>query len=64
MPTYDYTCQACGSKHEIFQQITENPKRKCPECGKLRLRREIGVGGGFIFKGPGFYATDYKKEEK
>jgi len=60
MPTYEYKCNSCGELTEIFQQITENPKRKCPHCGKLRLKRLIGRGGGIIFKGPGFYATDYR----
>ncbi|MFH0944534.1 MAG: FmdB family zinc ribbon protein [Planctomycetota bacterium] len=60
MPTYDYECQACGNRHEVFQGITEGTLRKCPECGKLRLRRLIGTGGGIIFKGSGFYETDYR----
>ena len=60
MPTYDYECQACGNRHEVFQSITEGSLRKCPECGKLRLRRLIGTGGGIIFKGSGFYETDYR----
>lgn len=67
MPTYDYTCQSCGAKHEIFQQITEGAKRKCPSCGRLRLKREIGMGGGIIFKGKpgqsGFYQLDYRSEK-
>ena len=62
MPTYDYECRACGAEMEIFQSITENPKRKCPECGKLKLQRVIGTGAGIIFKGSGFYETDYRSE--
>ena len=60
MPTYDYECQACGNRHEVFQSITEGSLRKCQKCGKLRLRRLIGTGGGIIFKGSGFYETDYR----
>jgi putative FmdB family regulatory protein len=64
MPTYDYICNGCGAAVEIFQQITENPKRKCPECGKLRLKRQIGMGGGIIFRGEGFFCNDYPKKDK
>ena len=60
MPTYDYDCKACGAELEIFQSITESPKRKCPECGKLKLSRRIGSGAGILFKGGGFYETDYR----
>ena len=63
MPTYDYECDACGHKFERFQSITEKPARKCPACGKMRLRRLIGPGGAVLFKGSGFYATDYRSEE-
>ena len=62
MPTYDYICQACGHELEIFQSMTESPKRKCPECGKLKLKRQIGTGAGLIFKGSGFYETDYRSK--
>jgi putative FmdB family regulatory protein len=62
MPTYDYRCDACGEALEIFQSMTEAPKRKCPRCGKPRLRRLIGAGGGLIFKGSGFYLTDYRSD--
>lgn len=62
MPTYDYLCKACGERLEIFQPITEAPKRKCPRCGKQRLERQIGAGAGFLFKGGGFYQTDYRSE--
>ncbi|MBN1442090.1 MAG: zinc ribbon domain-containing protein [Planctomycetes bacterium] len=63
MPTYEYECAACGEVSEIFQSITAPPKRKCPVCGKLRLKRLIGGGAGFIFKGSGFYTTDYRSAE-
>lgn len=62
MPTYDYECQACGHEFEEFQSITAPAIRKCPICGKLKVKRLIGTGGGFIFKGSGFYATDYRSE--
>jgi putative FmdB family regulatory protein len=60
MPTYDYVCKSCDHKWELFQQITANPKRKCPDCGKLKAKRIIGAGAGIIFKGSGFYQTDYR----
>lgn len=63
MPTYDYECAACGQSSEIFQQITEAPRRKCPHCGKLRLKRLIGGGAGFLFRGSGFYITDYRSSD-
>ena len=62
MPTYDYRCAACQHEFEIFQSITEASKRKCPECGKNKLERLIGTGGGIIFKGSGFYETDYRSD--
>jgi len=62
MPTYDYQCRACGAAMEIFQPITESPKRKCPECGALKLSRKIGTGAGILFKGSGFYQTDYRSD--
>jgi len=62
MPTYDYQCDACGHEFELFQQMTDPVKRKCPECGKLKLQRLIGTGAGVIFKGSGFYETDYRSE--
>lgn len=62
MPTYDYICQACGHELEIFQSMSESPKRKCPQCGALKLKRQIGAGAGLIFKGSGFYQTDYRSE--
>ena len=60
MPTYDYECDACGHEFELFQSITESVKRKCPECTQPKLKRLIGIGGGVIFKGSGFYETDYR----
>jgi len=64
MPTYEYECQVCGAETEIFQSIKEQPKRKCPACGDPRgLRRKIGVGAGIIFRGSGFYQTDYRSAE-
>jgi putative FmdB family regulatory protein len=60
MPTYRYECEACGHGFELFQSMTDKVKRKCPECGKSRLVRLIGAGAGVIFKGSGFYQTDYK----
>ena len=62
MPTYDYVCEACGHELEMFQSMSEGPKRKCPECSKLKLKRLIGTGAGFVFKGSGFYETDYRSE--
>ncbi len=60
MPTYDYQCDACEHAFEKFQPITAKVIRKCPECGKLKVRRLIGAGAGIIFKGSGFYQTDYR----
>jgi putative FmdB family regulatory protein len=62
MPTYQYACENCGYEFEKFQIISANPIRKCPECGKLKLRRLIGTGAGVIFKGSGFYETDYRSD--
>lgn len=62
MPTYDYVCQACGHALELFQSMSESPKRKCPECGRLKLQRQIGMGAGIVFKGSGFYETDYRSD--
>jgi putative FmdB family regulatory protein len=62
MPTYDYLCDACEHQFELFQSIKEEPKKKCPECGKLKLRRLIGPGAAIVFKGSGFYTTDYRSE--
>jgi len=60
MPTYDYVCNECEHRWELFQSIKANPVRKCPACGRLRARRVIGPGAGIIFKGSGFYQTDYR----
>jgi putative FmdB family regulatory protein len=62
MPTYDYVCDACGHEMEEFQSITAKPLRKCPECGKAKLKRLIGTGAAVIFKGSGFYETDYRSD--
>jgi putative FmdB family regulatory protein len=62
MPTYDYVCDACDHKFELLQSIKDAPKKKCPECGKSKLRRLFGAGAAIIFKGSGFYTTDYRSE--
>jgi len=62
MPTYDYVCEACQHEFEHFQSIKDDPLRKCPACGRLKLRRLIGPGAGIVFKGSGFYQTDYRSE--
>ena len=59
MPTYEYLCEACGHRFEKFQQMIDEPLKECPRCGQ-HLKRLIGSGSGVIFKGSGFYATDYK----
>jgi len=58
MPTYEYECRSCGHRFEKFQNMSDEPLKVCPECGR-KLRRLIGTGSGIIFKGPGFHATDY-----
>ncbi|MCS7180679.1 MAG: zinc ribbon domain-containing protein [bacterium] len=63
MPTYDYECKNCGYKFEKFQKMTEEALKICPECKNDSLRRLVGIGGGIIFKGPGFYTTEYRSEE-
>lgn len=60
MPTYEYECRACGHAFETMHSMTAPVLRKCPECGKLKLERLISGGAGVIFKGSGFYETDYK----
>lgn len=62
MPTYEYICENCGCEFERFQSITAKSLRTCPECGKRKLKRLIGTGAGVIFKGSGFYETDYRSE--
>ena len=63
MPTYDYACGACEHRFELFQSITAKAVKKCPVCGKLKVRRLIGTGAGVIFKGSGFYCTDYRGKD-
>ena len=62
MPTYEYKCNNCGHKFEKFHSITSPAIRKCPECGKNAVERLISAGGGLIFKGSGFYITDYRSD--
>ncbi len=62
MPTYEYKCDNCRHLFEHFQSINASPLRKCPACGKLKLKRLLGTGVGVIFKGSGFYETDYRSE--
>jgi len=59
MPTYEYECQKCGHRFEEFQSMKDVPLSKCPQC-KGKLKRLIGAGAGFLFKGSGFYTTDYR----
>ena len=61
MPNYEYECKGCGHKFEKFQYMTESPIKKCPKCNKNKAKRLISAGSGIIFKGSGFYATDYRK---
>ncbi len=60
MPTYEYECTECGHCFEVFQSITAEPVKKCPKCNGY-VRKLIGTGVGIIFKGSGFYSTDYKR---
>lgn len=62
MPTYDYECDACGHTFEQFQNISEEHLKKCPSCRKPKLRRLIGAGAAVMFKGSGFYQTDYRSD--
>jgi putative FmdB family regulatory protein len=62
MPTYDFNCPDCGHAFEAFQGINDKPIKVCPECGKRKVKRLIGAGGGLIFKGSGFYLTDYARK--
>jgi putative FmdB family regulatory protein len=62
MPTYDYLCDACGHKFEHFQSISDKFLKKCPKCKKSKLRRLFGTGGAIVFKGSGFYQTDYRSD--
>jgi len=62
MPTYEYHCDACGHSFDEFQSITADPLTKCPECKKKKLRRAFGTGAAVLFRGSGFYETDYRSE--
>lgn len=62
MPTYDYECDACSHKFELYQGINDEVQKKCPACKKNKLRRLIGTGSAIVFKGSGFYQTDYRSE--
>ncbi len=62
MPTYEYACSKCGHRFEKFQSMRDEPLRKCPKCHKAALKRLVGGGAGLIFKGSGFYITDYKNK--
>lgn len=62
MPTYEYRCGACGNTFEKFQKMSDDPVRTCPGCGQECAERMISSGAGLIFKGSGFYATDYQKK--
>lgn len=64
MPTYEYKCKECNGVFEEYQQMSANPLRKCKLCGSRRIKRLIGAGAAVIFRGTGFYATDYRKQEK
>jgi putative FmdB family regulatory protein len=63
MPTYEYECDACGHAFEDFQSMTAKPLKICPQCKTRKLRRLIGTGAALLFKGSGFYATDYRSSE-
>ncbi len=62
MPTYDYRCTVCGHRFELVQKMSEPPRRRCPRCGR-KVERLIGAGAGLLFKGSGFYITDYRSKE-
>jgi putative FmdB family regulatory protein len=62
MPTYEYQCDACEHNFDEFQSMSEDPLTKCPKCGKKKLRRVYGPGAAILFKGSGFYQTDYRSE--
>ena len=64
MPTYDYVCDGCSHEFEVFQSMKDDRLKTCPECDEDQLRRKIGTGAGIIFKGSGFYETDYKRSGK
>ena len=62
MPTYEYECGACGHRFEKYQSMTEKAIKKCPKCGKAKAMRMISGGAGVLFKGSGFYQTDYRSK--
>ena len=62
MPTYEYACPKCGHEFELFQSMRDEPLKKCPKCKKTGVKRLVGGGAGLIFKGTGFYITDYKNK--
>jgi putative FmdB family regulatory protein len=62
MPTYDYICDECGHEFEAYESITAAPRTECPQCTRAGLRRKIGPGAAILFKGSGFYQTDYRSE--
>src|SRR5690242_20396264 len=62
MPTYDYICDQCGHEFEAYEPITAEPRKDCPECHNETLRRKIGPGAAILFKGSGFYQTDYRSD--
>src|SRR5437764_15342593 len=62
MPTYDYVCDSCKHEFEAFESIKADPQTVCPECSETKLRRKIGAGAAILFKGSGFYQTDYRSE--
>lgn len=62
MPTYEYACPKCGHQFEQFQSMRDEPLKQCPKCKKSGVKRLVGGGAGLIFKGTGFYITDYKKK--
>jgi putative FmdB family regulatory protein len=64
MPTYEYICDSCFHEFDVFQSMSADRLTKCPQCEEESLRRKIGIGAGIIFKGSGFYETDYKKKPK
>ncbi|MCC6740374.1 MAG: zinc ribbon domain-containing protein [Planctomycetia bacterium] len=61
MPTYDYSCRSCGHTFEVFEAISASTRKACPKCSKRTARRMIGAGAGLVFKGSGFYITDYAR---
>lgn len=62
MPTYEYECGGCGHEWELFQKMTARPAKKCPKCKKAKARKLLSTGGGMLFKGAGFYTTEYRSE--